>query len=182
MIRKIVIALLLIISYLCQTTLNSAITIGNTTPNLLIILVCMFALLKGKKEGLFIGFFAGVFIDLFSGYSNVIGFNALMYMYIGYVLGVFHDIIYTDDIIIPIGFTAVADLTYNFMYYVLTFALRNKLDLGYYFRKVMLPELIYTAFLTIFLYKFYRFINNKLEKHEKRGENNYGSRDIRDYI
>lgn len=182
MIRKIVIALLLIISYLCQTTLNGAITIGNTTPNLLLILVCVFALLRGKKEGLFIGFFAGVLVDLFYGYSNVIGFNALMYMYIGYSVGIFHDIIYTDDITIPLAFTAAADLAYNFIYYVLAFALRNKLDLGYYFIKIMLPELIYTVFLTIFLYKLYRIINDKLEKHEKRGENNYGSRDIRDFI
>lgn len=57
MIRKLIIAILIIISYLCQTTFNRGISIGNITPNLLIILVCIFALLRGKKEGLLIGFF-----------------------------------------------------------------------------------------------------------------------------
>lgn len=179
MIRKIVLALLIIISYLCQTTFNSQISIGNSTPNLLLILVCVFSLLRGRKEGMLIGFFSGILLDLFYGYYNIVGFNGLIYMYLGYAAGFFYEVIYTDDIMIPLGFTAVCDVIYNFIFYFLTFALRNKLEIGTYFMDVILPELIYTVFLTIFLCKIYRFINDLLEKHEKRGEN-YGSRDITD--
>lgn len=179
MIRKLVLAVLIIISYLCQTTFNRSISIGNITPNLLIILVSVFALLRGKKEGMVIGFFAGLLCDLFYGYADVIGFNALIYMYIGYVTGIFHDVIYTDDIMVPVAFAAVGDFAYNFMFYIVSFALRNKLEIKIYFRNIMLPELIYTVFLTIFLYKLYKGINNRLEKHEKRGEG-YDSRNIGD--
>lgn len=179
MVRKVVVGILIIISYLCQTTFNREISIGNITPNMLIILVCVFALLRGRKEGLIIGFFSGILLDLFFGYADVIGLNALIYMYTGYLAGIFHDVIYTDDIMIPITFTAVCDLAYNCAFYFFSFALRNKLDFGIYFKNIILPELIYTVFLTVFLYKLYRFINDKLEKIEKQGEN-YGSRDIGD--
>ena len=53
----------------------------------------MYSLLKGRRAGLIFGFFAGLLIDLFNGYENVIGINALIYMYIGFVNGIFKDII-----------------------------------------------------------------------------------------
>lgn len=181
MVRKIVVGILIVISYLCQTTFNREISIGNISPNLLLILVCIFALLRGKKEGLIIGFLSGILLDLFYGYADVVGLNGLIYMYIGYLAGIFHDVIYTDDIMIPITFTAVCDLIYNFSFYFFSFALRNKLSIGTYFKSIILPELIYTVFLTVFLYKIYKLINDRLEKHEKQGDN-YGSRDIGDII
>lgn len=178
MARKITVALLIIISYLCQTTYNSQISIGNITPNLLIILVCVFALLRGRKEGLIIGFFAGILLDLFYGYADIVGFYSLIYMYTGYMVGFVHEIIYTDDIMIPVIFTAICDFLSNFIFYIIAFALRNKLEFGVYFKTIILPELVYTVFLTVFLYKLYKLINDKLEKHEKKQEAKYGTRDI----
>ncbi len=182
MLRKIVLFVIIIISYLLQTTCKGALSIGNIAPNIIIVVIASFALLRGKKEGMFIGFFAGLLIDLYYGYSGTIGLSSIIYMYIGYIIGIFHDIIYTDDITIPILFTALADIVSNFMFYVIAFLLRNKLDIKYYFMKIMLPELVYTVFIGIFLYKLFKIINNKLENHERRGENKYGSRDIGDYI
>ena len=115
MARKITIALLIIISYMLQTTYNNQIAIGNITPNLLIIIVCVFALLRGRKEGLIIGFFAGILPDLFYGYADITGFYSLVYMYLGYMIGFIHEIIYTDDIIIPVAFTAICDFFSNFL-------------------------------------------------------------------
>ena len=170
MLRKGVLALLILISYICQTTFNRVVSIGNITPNLMIILICVFALMRGKKEGMLIGFFAGLLIDLFYGYGDVVGFNALLYLYIGFFAGAFHDIFYTDDILVPLAFITVCDFAYNFVFYVFTFALRNKLEFKIYFKSVILPEIVYTVFLTIFLCRLYRYINKLLEKHERKKE------------
>ena len=170
MIRSILILVFIIISYLLQTTCNSIISIGNVTPNLMLILVCVFALLRGKKEGLIIGFVSGLLLDLYYGYGDVIGFNSLVFMYIGYLNGLFTEFIYTDDIMVPVLFTGICDFGYNFIYYVIAFALRNKLNFGIYFKKIIFPEIIYTVFLTIFLYKIYKWINDKLESKEKGEE------------
>ena len=85
MLINIVFALILIISYLIETTFASTLQLGNIIPNLVIIIVCMFSLLRGRRQGLIFGFFAGLLIDLFNGYENVIGINALLYMYVGSV-------------------------------------------------------------------------------------------------
>jgi rod shape-determining protein MreD len=138
----------------------------------------VFALLRGRKEGLLIGFFAGLLFDLFYGYSGIVGFYSLIYMFMGYFSGFFHEIIYTDDILIPVIFTAVCDFMSNFMFYIIAFALRNKLEFGAYFSSIILPEIIYTVFLSVFLYRLYKFINDKLEQHEKKQEAKYGTRDI----
>lgn len=182
MARKITLTVLVIISYFVQTTFNHGISIGNIKPNLLIILVCSFALLRGRKEGLILGFFAGLLMDIFYGYADVIGLYALIYMYLGYMVGFFHDVIYTDDLIVTIVFIFGSDIVCNFIVYFIAFALRNKLDFGIYFRNVILPEAIYTVFLGVFLYKLFKVINDKLEESEKRKENRYDSRDITDII
>lgn len=180
--RKIIIGLIIIISYMLQTTYNSQISIGNITPNLLIIIVCVFALLRGRKEGMLIGFFSGILPDLFYGYADIAGFYSLIYMYLGYMIGCIHEVIYTDDIIIPVAFTAICDFLSNFAYYVIAFALRNKLQFNIYFKNIIFPELIYTVFLTIFLYKLYKMINDRIEKHERKREAKYGTGDIENIL
>ena len=41
-------------------------------------------------------------------------------------------------------------------------------DFGYYFMRVIIPELVYTMVITIFLYLLLLKINQKLENYEKR--------------
>ena len=170
MLRVVLVGILVIISYVFQTTCSSVLSMGVAAPNLLMIFVCSYALLRGKKEGMYVGFATGILVDLFFGYYDVVGINAFLYMMIGFMIGFFHDLLYLEDILIPISVVGVCDFTYNFIYYVITFLLRNKLDFGYYLRAIILPEVIYTVFLTIFIYRLLMYLNKKLETFEKRGE------------
>ena len=90
-------------------------------------------------------------------------------MMIGYIVGIFHDIWYLQDILIPVAVVAICDFAYNFIYYVITFLLRNRLDLVHYIKKIVFPEIIYTVFLTVFIYRILMIGNRKLEKFEMRG-------------
>ena len=92
MLRIILVGILVIISYVFQTTFSMKMSFGVVSPNIIMILVCSYALLRGKKEGLLVGFFSGLLVDLFFGYYEVIGINAFLYMMIGYIVGIFHDI------------------------------------------------------------------------------------------
>ena len=170
MLRVVLVGILVIISYAFQTTCSYVLSMGVAAPNLLMIFVCSYALLRGKKEGMYVGFVIGILVDLFFGYCDVVGINAFLYMMIGFMVGFFHDILYLEDILIPIAVVGVCDFTYNFIYYVITFLLRNKLDFGYYLKAIILPEVIYTVFLTIFVYRLLMYLNKKLEAFEKRGE------------
>ena len=78
--RKIVLAITIIVCFLLQCTVFKALAIASISPNLLIVVVASFGFMRGKKEGLFVGFFAGLLLDVMFG--SVIGFYALIYMYI----------------------------------------------------------------------------------------------------
>ena len=166
MLRVIFVTLLIIISYVVQTTFSLSMSLGVAAPNLIMILVCCYALLRGKREGMIVGFFAGLLIDLYFGYFEVIGINAFLYLVIGYIVGIFHEILYLQDILIPIITVTICDFIYNFVYYIITFLLRNKLDFVYYIKSIIVPEIVYT----VFLYRLIMFSNKKLEAFEMRGK------------
>ena len=108
--RRFLFSVLLIIgSFVLQTTLFQALSFGGIVPNLMIVLTASYGFMRGKKAGLLTGFFSGLLCDIFFG--SVIGLNALIYMYIGYLNGQFHHIFYPDDIKLPLISIFVSDLS-----------------------------------------------------------------------
>lgn len=171
MIRKIVVGCLILFSFLLQSTFFQAFSIGSIAPNLLLILTFAFGFIRGKKDGLLIGFFCGLLIDVF--YGDVIGFNALVYMYIGYINGLFNKLFYDEDVTLPLALIIGSDLLYNFLFYIFRFLLRNRLDISFYFTKVMLPELIYTVLFTVLVYRLILRLNRVLERFDRRSDGKF---------
>jgi rod shape-determining protein MreD len=143
-----------------------SISINNIAPNLLIITTVSFALLRGKYEGGIIGFCCGFLQDIFFG--KVLGFYALIYMYIGFSSGYLYRSFYKDSILIPTLVISGCDLIYGFYIYIFTFLLRGKLNLMYYLGNIIIPELVYTSLIAVIVYKLFHYINYKLEMHEKK--------------
>jgi rod shape-determining protein MreD len=164
--RKIILFLIIAISFLLQTTVFRALTFANIGPNLLIIVVSSFGFMRGKKEGLWIGFFCGLLVDIFFGFY--LGVYALLYMYIGYINGMFQKRFYPDDIKLPMILIGSSDMICNLLIYFVMFLMRNRIHFWYYFSAVILPEFVYTMVITIFLYFILLKINQNLEEHEKR--------------
>ena len=97
--RTLVVTVLIIICYVLQCTLFQSLALASISPNLLIVVTSSFGFMRGKKEGLIIGFFCGFLIDIF--YGDILGFYALMYMLIGYGNGFFHKIFFDEDVKLP---------------------------------------------------------------------------------
>lgn len=173
MLRKIILTSILIITFLIQTTWLGAIELAGIKPNLLIVLVFMVGFIRGKKEGLWVGFFAGFLIDIFFGYSGIIGLNALIYMYIGYSNGYFNRMFYYEEITLPVVLLVISQFSYSIFIYFIAFLLRNKLDIGYYMINVILPELTYTLIVTLFVYRPFIKLSKWIERKEKRGEKQF---------
>ena len=76
--RKIVLFIIITICYLLQTTIFHWFSFANIVPNLMIIVVSSFGFMRGKKEGMWVGFFCGLLVDIFCGFY--IGVYALIYM------------------------------------------------------------------------------------------------------
>lgn len=81
--RGIITAFLILLCFLLQCTVFRFLAFGGIVPNLMIVLTASFGFMRGEKTGLLIGFFCGILVDIF--FASVIGFYALLYMYIGYM-------------------------------------------------------------------------------------------------
>ena len=169
--RKITVSILIAVCYLLQTTLFSALSFASISPNLLIIVVSAFGFMRGRKEGLFIGFFCGLLLDIWNG--GILGFYSLVYMYIGYINGMFRKLFYPEDIKLPMLLIAGSDLSCNLFIYFILFLFRNRYDFSYYFLHIMIPELVSTMVITIFLYFIILKINQRLEVIEKRSASKF---------
>ena len=164
--RKIAVFLIIVVCYLLQSSVFQAISFASITPNLMIVIVSAFGFMRGKKEVLWIGFFCVLILDIFTG--SVIGFYALLYMFIGYVNGFFRKLFYPEDIKLPMLLIAGSDVVCSLIIYFFMFLFRGKFQFGYYLWNIILPELVYTMVVTIFLYFIILKINQKLESIEKR--------------
>ncbi|MCR5271693.1 MAG: rod shape-determining protein MreD [Lachnospiraceae bacterium] len=150
-----------IIGFLLQSTIMQTISFANVSPNLLIIITASYGFMMGKKEGLIVGFFCGLIVDIFFG--SVLGFYALLYMLIGYCNGLLHMLFYPDEIKLPMILITISDFVSGLTVYFFLFLFRGRFDFGYYFFNIIMPEVIYTILISIFLYLIILKINQKLE-------------------
>lgn len=164
--RKITVFIIIAICFLLQSTLFEELSFASISPNLLIIITASFGFMRGKKGGLWTGFFCGLMLDIF--YGNHLGFYAVIYMYLGYFTGKFHKLFFPDDLKLPLALIAGNDLLCNLTIYVFQFFFRGKFQLKYYLVHIMIPELVYTMVISIFLYVIILKINQWLEIKEKR--------------
>ncbi len=164
--RLITNCIFILMSYILQTTIFRVFDLGGVTPNLLLIFTTSTAFIKGDRPGLLVGFFSGLLIDIFFG--SYIGFYALIYMYIGFVVGKLHPIFFTQNLAIPILIIGISDFIFGFICYVLMFLFRTKFNIGYYMTAIIIPELVYTALVSIFYYPLILGINNSIDEREER--------------
>lgn len=165
--RKVTMAVLILLFLILQSTLCEKISVASIKPNLLIILIVSFGLMRGRRSGMMIGFFCGLLSDIF--FESIIGFNAIIYMWVGYLSGYFYRIFYDDDIKTPLFLISVSDLAYGVIHYCFRFLLRGRIEFFTYLWRVILPEMFYTLILTIVCYRILYLINRRLSLSDNRG-------------
>lgn len=166
MLRKVLTFILILVCFVLQSTVFRNLSFAGIVPNLLIILTASFGFMRGDNEGILIGFICGFLIDIF--YGDILGFYAMIYMYIGFLNGKFNRIFYLEDIKLPIALIVVSDLSYGMLCYILMFLLNGKFHFLFYLKSIILPEVVYTIVVTCVLYPIVLLINNKLEQREHR--------------
>lgn len=168
--RRFLIQLLIIlICFLLQTAVFRYLNFADIVPNILLIPTVSFGMMRGRKEGMTVGFISGLLLDLL--YGPIIGPHALLYMYLGYINGFFHRIYYMEDILLPMLMVGANDFIYGLIIYVVAYLLRGRLDFGFYFVHVILAEMIYTMVMTLILYKPLVKINLWLKSKEEGSDN-----------
>ncbi|MFQ9510991.1 MAG: rod shape-determining protein MreD [Lachnospiraceae bacterium] len=165
--RIIITAVIILSAFLLQTTVFQWIPYIETVPNLLLIITFSIGFMRGRKEGMAVGFVCGLLLDLF--YGDILGFYTLAFVYIGYFNGILSKFLVTDIVLLPMGLCLFSGLLYNLYIYIFGFLIRRRLDFISYVNTVILPEIILTLLATILLYGILLIINRKLEEYEKKG-------------
>lgn len=163
--RNIILFFVILCGFVLQTTLFQTLSFGGISPNILIIITVSYGFMHGKKCGMVVGFICGLLMDIF--YGSVLGFYALVYLYIGAANGVFHSIFYQDDIKLPLALILTSDFVYSFICYVLLFLLRSRFDFIFYMKNIIIPEIVYTIFVTVFIYPCILLLNRTTDEDER---------------
>lgn len=164
--RLFITIVVLFVCYILQCTLFPRLAIASVKPNIMIILTASYGFMRGPREGMLVGFFSGLMMDI--QFGNILGFYALIYMAAGYVNGLFEQLYYDEDIKLSLALVGATEFIYGLVIYLLMFMLRSEFDFLHYLRHIIIPELIYTIVVTLGLYPLILFINHRLDAEEKR--------------
>ncbi len=171
--RVLLIALIIYVCFLLQTAIFSRYPLAGVTPNVLICVIATYGFMKGRRYGIVIGFFAGLLLDIYSGV--IFGLYALLYMYIGFLNGMFKKQFFGDDLRLPMILIGTSDFVYGCASYLFLFALRSQYNFSFYLMNIILPEVVYTLVVSIFVYYAILHLNNWIEKFEKKGSDRIGN-------
>ena len=169
--RKLITVCIIIACFVLECTVFQRISFASITPNLMIIVTSSFGFMRGKREGMMVGFLSGLLIDIM--FSDLIGFYTLIYSVLGYANGFFRKIFYDDDIKLPLILIATSDFLYGNIVCIFMFIMRSRFNYFYYLKSIIFPELIYTILVTLVLYQLILQINKKLEAEEQRSASKF---------
>lgn len=166
--RIVVISMLLLITHILEMTLFESIRIGGVAPNFMIMIIVSFALLRGSKEGAWIGGASGLLYDVTFG--MFLGQYTLPYILIGYVCGKFNKNFYRENFIMPFFCTLFSSLFASCVS-MFIYMMRGKANFFFFIKTIAIPEVIYTITLSLVIYQLIYLINERIEIREKKTRN-----------
>ena len=142
---------IIVVALLIQLTLINAITILGIKPDLIMVVVVIFSLLKGEKEGTISGFASGLLQDIFS--TGLLGINALAKTVIGFTCGILKEKIFHEHILflIPV-ITFIASFIQSILIFFLLRTFGIEYNLIWSLKQVALPEALYSSLLSPFVF------------------------------
>jgi len=142
---------IIVFTLLIQLTLINLFTIQGLKPDLILLVVIVFSLLKGAEEGAISGFASGLVQDIFS--SGLLGINALAKTVMGFICGVLKERIFAEHIlfIIPV-ITFLVSISQSMLIFLVLHAFGVEYSLVWSLKQVALPEALYNSLLSPFIF------------------------------
>lgn len=156
--------LLLISLALIQATVMPHLTLWGVKPDLMLLVVISWSLLRGTREGIVWGFIGGLCLDLFSGAP--FGLSALALLIAGFFSGLGEATIFRTHVILPLATVFFASLVYDFI------SLLTLRTMGWpvawldSFTRLVLPASLLNVLLTPLVYPAMRWLHRKTSREE----------------
>lgn len=159
--RAFMIGIILSVTFILQSTIVQYIEVWHIKPNLVLIVILSFALIRGSVEGAVVGLCGGLLLDI-SG-ARVFGLNAFLGMYVAIGAGIFNKRFFKDNYFVAILFTFSFSFLYELIFYILRFYIWGETNIGYAISGIVFPESIYNCILAVPIYYFALRVNRWLE-------------------
>jgi len=165
-VRIIVIAAVLVVGVLLETTMVSRMAIFGVSPDLMLSIIVSYSILRGDTEGAIAGLTGGLLMDVALG--QAMGLFAMLGLLVGYFAGKPFRDFYRESYLLPMFITGILAVVYGFVLYMfntLTIAYVNMLI---HMVTVVLPVAVYTMIVSIVVYRILYAVNHLVEILEKR--------------
>ena len=153
--------MLLLSAALLQTTISPFIKINQVHPNLVLVLVIGWTVLRGLEEGVIWALIGGISLDFLSGAP--FGVFTLAMLLTALIAGLFHGRIFGSSVVLPLGLAFPLSLFFNSFVLLLLNIFGRPIDWLDAFTNVLLPAALYdtAAMVIIFplLYLLNRWLN-----------------------
>jgi rod shape-determining protein MreD len=116
---------LLALAALLQSVLGPSLPLVRGRPDLVLVVVLAWSMLRGSGEGAFVGFLGGVLLD--SVTYTPFGLNSALFGLLGYLTGLPQVNVYRGNLPYFLGTAAAATLLYHTAYFLLLQALGTAL-------------------------------------------------------
>jgi rod shape-determining protein MreD len=146
------VVLLLVFAVVLQTVLLSHVSVLGVTADLFLIFTVIVAVTRGSLEGAVFGFFAGLAADI--AYYQPLGVRALIYVLVGYFVGMFVARFGTANPWSVALVAGVASFLAQFLFGLFQFMMGPRAALLTMIGAQMLPEAVLDGLITAPLYVF----------------------------
>lgn len=163
--RYIAVGIVLLISSIFHTNIAGQLEMFGVSPNIFVILVTCFALVGGAFKGAASGFAAGLIQDVVVGVA--VGGYTLLGMYTGLIVGAMNKRFVKDNLLVAICFVFLTTIVYQTLFYFFAIYLSGQTAVLYAFRKIILPEAVYNAAITILVFPIVLKLECWLNEYEK---------------
>ena len=169
--RYVLIFASIVLGLLLQVSVFPSLPYMAVTPNILLMLTVSCSIMYGQMHGLFVGVICGFLLDMYSG--SLLGYTALIYACIGYLSGGFTRNFDYEDFKLPAAVILFSDFIYGLVVFVTSVFTNGGISLMQALFYVILPEVVYTGLITVFIYPLLVYCNRKIAARSRRREKKF---------
>lgn len=151
---------LLIGAALLQATLSPYMKVGGVHPDLVLVLVIGWTILRGIEEGAAWALIGGVSLDVLSGAP--FGVFSLTMLLVAVVTSLFHGRLFGSSIVLPLLLTFPLSLAFNGTALIILYLLGHPLALNDAFFFIMVPAAIYNTVVMLLIFPLLYLLNRWL--------------------
>lgn len=156
--------LLLISVALIQSTVMPHLTLWGVKPDLMLLVVISWSLLRGAREGIVWGFIGGLCLDLFSGAP--FGLSALALLIASFFSGLGEATIFRTHVLLPLAMVFLTSLIHDLIFLFTLGTLGWPVVWLDSFIRLVLPASLLNVLLTPLVYPAMRWLHRKTSREE----------------